>query len=195
MRIFILSLIVGCGMATAMQAEEILAPKSTWEYTFSDPTGDPTWNTTTGLGGIWASGPAPFGNTTNTSNGDFDRATEWLADGSDGDDLWVRKAVDLKGFDLTTVGWDLGVDNGFKLYANGVLIDSRNAEGFTSRWEYMGGFGGALHNGVNIIAAALEDHGGATAFDMQITGVPEPGTVGMLGLLMVGAVARRRRVA
>lgn len=83
-----------------------------------------------------------------------------------GDDLWVRTAVDLTGIDLSSADWGLGVDNGFKLYANGVLVGSGNAEGYTFRWEYTGGFGTALVPATNVIAVALEDHGGATAFDM-----------------------------
>lgn len=147
----------------------LLPPGHTWEYTFTDPTGDPLWNTTTGS---WSNGPAPFGN--NGPGTEFDPGTFWPADGGtpDGDDLWVRTAIDLTGIDLSTVLWGLGVDNGFKLYANGTLVASGYAEGYTFRWEYSGGFGSALVPGVNVIAVALEDRGGATAFDMEITGTP-----------------------
>ncbi len=152
-----------------------LPPGHTWEYTFTDPTGDPAWNTTTGG---WATGPAPFGNYGPCCL--FDPGTYWPVDNDDppgppySDDLWVRTAIDLTGVNLSTVLWGLGVDNGFKLYANGVLVGSGNAEGWTYRWEYSGGFGGALVPGVNIIAVALDDHGGATAFDMEITGDTGP---------------------
>jgi lipopolysaccharide export system protein LptC len=36
-----------------------LPPGHTWEYTFTDPTGDPAWNTT-GVWGTSALGAAPF---------------------------------------------------------------------------------------------------------------------------------------
>jgi hypothetical protein len=104
----------------------------------------------------------------------FDSVTVWPADGLDGDDLWVRTSIDLTGITLSTVVWGLGVDNGFKLYAKGVLVGEGNAEGFTFCWEYSGGFGGALVPGINVIDVALEDHGGATAFDMEITGDTAP---------------------
>ena len=55
-------------------------------------------------------------------------------------------------------------------------MDEGNAEEYTFRWEYSGDFGAALVPGVNVIAVALEDHGGATAFDMEITGPPPPTT-------------------
>ncbi len=145
----------------------ILPPGSTWEYTFSDPTSDPGWNRTTGG---WASGPAPFGSSPGLDP-NFQARTEWPADGSDGDDLWIRTTVDLSNADLSAVVWQLGVDNGFTLYVNGKLIDSGNAEGYTNRWEYSGTFAADdLVAGENVIAVALEDHGGATAFDMQVTG-------------------------
>jgi hypothetical protein len=156
-------------------APAILAPHSGWEYTFTNPTGDSSWNTSTGIGGIWSAGTAPFGNNVGGYSGDpfgfFDYATLWPADGTDGDDLWVRTAVDLSCVDLDTLTWNLGADNGFKLYMNGGLVASANAEGYTSQWEYSGNFASVtVNNGINVIAVALEDHGGLTAFDMQILG-------------------------
>ncbi len=169
----------------------ILSPGATWEYTFVDPTSDPAWNKTTGIGGIWLSGPAPFGN---VYSGDFGYqfGTYWPENWSWGDDLWVRTSVDLSVFDLSSVRWDIGVDNGFTLYTNGFLVAGYNAEGYTGRWEYSGDFSGvSLNQGTNIIAVALEDHGGLTAFDMQITGdhvVSEPSTLLLLGSGLSGLI-------
>jgi hypothetical protein len=196
-RMFVAATLFAATMAAPAFADTVLAPGSSWEYTFSNPTASSNWNTTTGG---WSVGNAPFGNCFNCGYGsDFNWQTYWTADGSDGNDLWVRKAVDFTGFDLGSATWGLGVDNGYSLYVNGQLISSGNAEGFTSRWEYSGSFGNSLHSGVNFIAVALEDHGGLTAFDMQINAavapVPEPETYAMMlaGLGLLGMMARRRR--
>lgn len=191
MRLCVVSLLLLLGFV--VNAAVLLPPKSTWEYTFTDPTSDLTWNTTTGTGGIWSSGPAPFGN---TATPDFGPGTTWpVTGGSLTDDLWVRTTLDLTGIVPGSVRWDLGVDNGYKLYINGLLVSSDNAEGYTFRWEYSGAFpAGSLLPGSNTIALALEDHGGATAFDMQITGdpVPEPST-GALLIAGLALLASRKR--
>jgi len=184
-------------VASPAAAVPVLPAGSVWEFTFTDP--GPGWNTTTGG---WETGLAPFGNSLGNSYdpaGHFNYRTFWPADGTDGTDLWVRTSVNLTGFNLASVAWHLGVDNGFVLYANGTPIIGANAEGYTARWEYNGGFGGALHPGLNIIALELEDHGGLTAFDMEITGdrapVPEPGSMILLGtgLVGLGRAWRKRR--
>jgi len=197
-------LFVALFAATAHGETIVLPPNALWEYTFTSPVADPTWNTTTGTGGTWSSGAAPFGNCTpaNCDTLDFESYnTLWPADdwGDFGDDLWVRTSIELSGGDLSAMKWFLGADNGFALFANGMPVASDNAEGYTFRWEYEGGFAGTLRPGHNVIALALEDHGGATAFNMQIVTspgtpapVPEPGTLILTGSAL-GLLAARSR--
>jgi hypothetical protein len=170
--------------ANASLATVILAPGSSWEYT-------------TDGGATWQVGNAPFGN---VLSGDFGYATGtyWPAYGS----LEVKTTLDLTGFDLSTISWDLGVDNGFALSVNGNPVAADNAEGYTSRWEYSGMFPAAdLHSGLNLVDVVLEDHGGLTAFDMQISGrqtngVPDAASsLQLLGFALLGLGAIRNRLS
>jgi hypothetical protein len=190
---------VGVGLA---KADTILAPWATgWQYTTTDPTTSTDW-----VKDVWttsASGQAPFGNDPQSSgiyDPNFRYNTYWAPDSNkSADDLWVRQVIDLSGYKLDTITWDLGVDNGFKLYINGKanLAGSGNAEGYTYRWEYSGKFAQSLLNpGFNTIAVALNDYGGMTAFDMQVSGEKVPGPcalVGLVGMAFTGLIRFRRR--
>jgi len=197
----VVGMAVGAGSAGAVP---IVPAGAVWEYTTTNPGPGLAW--TTASGG-WSSDTAPFGNCANASSQgggcgsytrDFDDPDmRWAADGPDGDDFWVRTTFDTTGYDLTSIVWNLGVDNGYTLYLNGTFISSGNAEFYTSRWEYSGNFGGNLVVGTNYLAVALEDHGGLTAFDMEVVGnpVPEPGTLLLLGSGIASLAMRRRRRA
>ncbi|MBL7646228.1 MAG: hypothetical protein JNK74_08585 [Candidatus Hydrogenedentes bacterium] len=210
---------VGVAGAFSAQADNvsIVSPGSTWEYTFTDP-GASAWNTGATPSG-WLSGPAPFGNNTGgywtDPAGNFDYATYWPADTNSDNDLWVRTTFDLyqTEWDLNSITWGLGVDNGYTLYLNGTLISSASAGGYTSQWEYTGSFTTpTLVQGVNVLAIALQDMGGLTAFDMEVRGnfdtsggatpnpsgiVPLPGAaaMGFLGMGCLGLVRRRKQTA
>jgi hypothetical protein len=142
----------------------------------------------------WHTGSAVFSNVGGI--GSNPQNTYWEAD----HDPKLRKHVNLTD-NLLNAQVKIAVDNGFDLYINGTFVATANAEGFTYYWEYDFPVTASLfHPGDNLIALQLEDHGGATAFDMEITGdyevssVPEPATYVALGL---GALAliRRRKLA
>jgi hypothetical protein len=188
----------------AANAGPIVPAGSLWQYTFCDPTADSTWTVTIGLGGPcgWLEGPAPFSNVDGVDpfGYEYRNGTYWAENSDDfngppyTDNLWVRRTVDLTSYDLSTVFWQLAVDNGYAMYLNGTLIGSDNQEGYTYAWEYAGIFPHAIQ-GVNILALALEDHGVRTAFDMEIIGtpLPEPGTIALVGMGGLALAARFRR--
>lgn len=203
---------------------DLVAAGSLWEYTFADPTANTSWNTTTGG---WDTGLAPFGNNIAgpgslypnvDPDGHFDFNTPWAVGPADDvapyeDDLWVRTTfnVDQLGWVFDSFTWGLGTDNGYTLYLNGNLISGpANADGYTYRWEYSGILNQHLNlSGVNVLAVALEDHGGLTAFDMQVQGIgtyteptnsapavvpiPAAAPLGLLGMGVVSLIARRRK--
>jgi hypothetical protein len=155
-----------------------------WEYTFSNPGPFLGWTMESGQSGGWQSGKAPFGNTNAGGFNDMS-GVDWPADPVEkDDDLWVRRVVDLTGYNLDSARWYIGVDNGYKLYVNGVLISQKWEHGYTHAWEYSGSFGGHLQPGLNFIALALDDGGYYTAFDMQVTASPldtEPPVLELIG--------------
>lgn len=187
-------------------AAVILASESDWEYTFVTPESD-NWATTTGTDGGWQVGQAPFGN---QHSGEFPYNTFWGGPESPAPwgpnpkpDLWVRTTIDLAQYDLSTIIWNLAVDNGFTLYANGNYISSDWANGYTNKWEYRGGLDpSVLHAGQNVIALHLNDEGGMSAFDMQVTGeqvggsiasVPEPASIFLVGAGLAGLLGASRK--
>jgi len=136
----------------------------------------------------WATGNAAFGNYTYQS-------TNWTA----GTDLALLQNFTVSGSVIGTATLNVASDNGFIIFLNGQQIANKNAEYYTSYWEYSLPVSGSLfNNGLNEIAVLAEDHGGATCFDMQLTGdvrqnpVPVPATLVLLGSGLVGLAGIRR---
>jgi hypothetical protein len=122
-------------------------------------------------------------------------------------DPYLRTSFTLTAQTALTI-W-IAVDNGINsLYLNGVQATAPvNAEGNAFRWESVFDIPAEYTNvGLNVIALQLEDHGGATGFDMMVTyddtnpnqtfttnaPVPEPATMTLVALGL-GAFGYRRR--
>jgi len=138
----------------------------------------------------WLQGNAAFGNTSTFT-------TNWTV----GTDLALQQTINIDGNIIGLPRLKVAVDNGFILFVNGDEVARKNAEGFTSYWEYdLNIASTSFRTGENTISVFAEDHGGSTFFDMQLTAevqpVPEPATMllfgtGLAGL--VGAGLKRRR--
>lgn len=144
----------------------IIYPNSNWEYKLASI--ESNWKITTGG---WNLGQAPFGNARNNTRHDpaglFDYKTYWGGRST----LYVRKKFNLSDYNLNTIKFHIGVDNGYELYINGILVSKNSAPFYTKRWEYEGMIPASfLKREDNIIAIIITDDGDLATFDMQLTG-------------------------
>ncbi|TYC62741.1 PEP-CTERM sorting domain-containing protein [Marinobacter sp. BW6] len=86
---------------------------------------------------------------------------------------------------------DIGVDNGLFAWINGDYTFGAMSSGGSFPGEYS--FGTTLGAGTHYLQLLREDHGGSTGYDIKVTAVPEPATIALFGLGLLGmGIARRK---
>ena len=143
---------------------EIIPLKSEFDYIIG-----PLSSTKSTVTGEWQKGKAPFGSDFTSPVPGLEANTIWPINSK----LYLRKTTDLSNFDLNTVEWKIAVDNGYKFYVNGHLIGNDFQEGYTYFWEYQGVIPRAyLNEKNNVFEYELEDTGGLSVFETQLTATP-----------------------
>ena len=115
--------------------------------------------------------------------------TDWAA----GTDLALQLTENLAGTVIGDVTLNLAVDNGAKVFVNGIEVFYDDAGGFTNIWEYTTTVDGSLFVvGDNTISVLANDYGQFTYFDMEliaengINPIPLPAAVWLFGSTLIG---------
>ena len=189
-----LFLLIMVGMANAVPTT-LVDQGSSWQYSVLSSDLWPSWatadyNSFNWSSSNWQTGNAAFGNPYSLPYN-----TYWAAN----TDLALQKSFNIDGLLAAPIMLNIASDNGFMVFINGQQVAKQNAEGYTSYWEYSLPLTtlGFISPGVNWIQVLAEDHGGATFFDLKLTGdvasVPEPATMLLFGIGIAGLAAARIR--
>lgn len=145
-------------MRTSIAEVEYIHPGDEWRYSPKDYVPEECTGPEIDDRG-WAVGRAPF---SNQKTGDFAYRTYW----PEATTMWLRKSVQIPA--ATDLQVYMGIDDGYELYCNGVLV-TRAFGGGTSRWSVSTQIPRSLVvRGRNVIALRVIDSGALNGFDMRL---------------------------
>jgi hypothetical protein len=164
-------------------------------------TGDPTYNsinpapdlsTASAILGNWLTAPQSLNS--NWSSTPVVIPSAWPINAENA----IIYKFDAGATGLNNVSAKFGVDNGLFVWLDGTYLNGWMAPGGVVTYEYSQAIG-SLSAGDHYLQVLREDHGGSDGYTILVSGdsapVPEPGTMMLLGIGMLGmAVYGKRRM-
>ncbi len=132
--------------------------------------------------------------------GDYTGGT-WSAPGTAIPSTWAVNTETAIVYDfsldsLSDLTIDVGVDNGIILWLDGAFLFGATRAGGANLNEYDINLS-SISAGDHALQILRADHGGGTGYAIEVNSVaakvPEPGTLGLIGLGLLGMAATRRR--